>query len=62
MNLIEKNSFCPYCGEPISLLVDSSVSEQNYTEDCEVCCKPMVIHVSVFTEDDILLDVKSEND
>lgn len=62
MNLIEKNLFCPYCGEPISLLVDSSVSEQNYTEDCEVCCKPMVIRVSVSTEDDILLDVKSEND
>ena len=62
MNLIEKNSFCPYCGELISLLVDSSISEQNYTEDCEVCCKPMVIRVSVSTEDDILLDVKSEND
>ena len=62
MNLVEKNSFCPYCGEPITLLIDSSLSEQNYVEDCEVCCKPMVIQVRVFTEDDIILDVRSEND
>ena len=35
MNLVENNSFCPYCGEPITLLIDSSLSEQNYVEDCD---------------------------
>ena len=38
---------CPYCGEPISLLVDSSCEEQSYVEDCEVCCRPMVVNVQV---------------
>ena len=34
---------CPYCGEPIELLLDSSVAEQEYIEDCQVCCRPMVV-------------------
>lgn len=39
---------CPYCGEPIALLVDASVEAQSYTEDCQVCCQPIV--VDAFTE------------
>jgi len=32
---------CPYCWEMFDLLVDSSVSRQEYVEDCEVCCRPI---------------------
>ena len=39
------NSTCPYCGEPIELLVDCSVRKQNYIEDCQVCCKPITVRV-----------------
>jgi len=38
---------CPYCGEPISVLVDCSCDEQTYVEDCQVCCQPMVVQVVV---------------
>lgn len=38
---------CPYCGEPISVLVDCSLEQQTYVEDCQVCCQPMVIHALV---------------
>ena len=38
---------CPYCGEAIELLVDTSQKEQDYVEDCQVCCKPMKVHASV---------------
>ncbi|MFC4723520.1 CPXCG motif-containing cysteine-rich protein [Geojedonia litorea] len=38
---------CPYCWETISVLVDSSVSFQNYIEDCEVCCNPIQIALSI---------------
>jgi len=34
---------CPYCGEMISLLLDLSVEEQTYIEDCSVCCQPMTV-------------------
>ncbi|MEW2921330.1 CPXCG motif-containing cysteine-rich protein [Muricauda sp. ANG21] len=34
---------CPYCWEEISFLLDSSVSDQTYVEDCEVCCNPIEV-------------------
>ena len=34
---------CPYCWENISMLIDNSVSTQNYIEDCEVCCNPIQV-------------------
>lgn len=39
---------CPYCWETISMLIDISVEEQQYIEDCEVCCNPIQLNVSVF--------------
>jgi hypothetical protein len=41
---------CPYCGERIELQVDCSVEEQDYIEDCQVCCRPINIHVAVDDE------------
>ena len=38
---------CPYCGESIELLIDCSISVQEYIEDCEVCCRPISLSVSV---------------
>lgn len=40
-------TYCPYCGEPIELVVDASVQEQTYTEDCFVCCRPIIVHAVV---------------
>lgn len=36
---------CPYCGERIVLLVDGSAGDQDYIEDCQVCCRPINIYV-----------------
>ena len=41
---------CPSCGERIELLVDCSIHEQTYIEDCEVCCRPIII-VAMTSED-----------
>ena len=43
--LIEHFFTCPYCFESISVLIDTSIPQQNYIEDCEVCCNPMEIKV-----------------
>lgn len=53
---------CPYCGEPITLLVDRSCEEQSYVEDCEVCCQPMVVSVFVYEDGQVGLSVKREDD
>ncbi|MDX5325493.1 MAG: CPXCG motif-containing cysteine-rich protein [Bacteroidota bacterium] len=36
---------CPHCFSEISIIVDLSVDEQEYIEDCEVCCNPIEFHV-----------------
>ncbi len=36
---------CPYCWEEISMLLDTSVTNQTYIEDCEVCCNPIEVNV-----------------
>ena len=40
---IEHFFICPYCWEEISMLLDLSVTRQQYIEDCEVCCHPIEI-------------------
>ena len=53
---------CPYCGEPISLLVDSSCEEQSYVEDCEVCCQPMVVNAQVDAEGQVFVHVLRDDE
>jgi hypothetical protein len=38
---------CPYCWEDVSMLVDYSVSNQNYIEDCEICCNPIQLDIVI---------------
>jgi hypothetical protein len=42
-----QNIQCPYCWETIELVIDHSVVEQDYIEDCEVCCRPIRLMVAV---------------
>lgn len=36
---------CPYCGESFSTLVEVIDEDQQYIEDCYVCCRPIVFKV-----------------
>jgi len=42
---------CPYCWETISMLLDKSVSNQTYIEDCEVCCNPIELTVKFIDQE-----------
>ncbi len=46
MLLTEQTLACPCCGESISLVLDLSIPEQSYVEDCSVCCRPMLLAYS----------------
>jgi len=46
MEQLEQEFQCPCCGEIITMLLDLSVPSQAYTEDCEVCCRPILIRYS----------------
>jgi hypothetical protein len=56
----EHADYCPCCGEPITLLLDPSVPEQEYVEDCEVCCRPMIVTVSAY-EGSVSASVRAEH-
>jgi len=44
---------CPTCGESIVIPLDPSGGpEQQYVEDCPVCCNPNVIRVEFFDGDE----------
>jgi len=53
---------CPYCGEPIELLVDASAGDQQYIEDCSVCCRPIVVTVTVDGDGQPALAVRAEDE
>jgi Cysteine-rich CPXCG len=37
---------CPYCGEANEIALDpGSGEDQEYVEDCQVCCKPWLMYV-----------------
>lgn len=38
---------CPYCGEAFETTVDTSAGDQEYIEDCYVCCRPITFRLKL---------------
>lgn len=53
---------CPYCGENIEIVVDLSVSEQSYIEDCSVCCRPITFFVAVETDGQVSVQAARDDE
>ncbi|MCP1675360.1 hypothetical protein J2T57_002508 [Natronocella acetinitrilica] len=54
---------CPYCWEHFSTVVDYSAGEQEYVEDCQVCCRPIVLTLRVGMDGELTnVDVYPEQD
>jgi transcription elongation factor Elf1 len=62
MQQSEQHFRCPYCGERISVLVDHSELQQDYIEDCEVCCRPIVLNVQISEHDHVRLVARRGDD
>lgn len=50
--VLEVRVQCPYCWEHFTLLIDGSVDDQEYTEDCEICCRPIDFSIAIDDDDD----------
>jgi hypothetical protein len=59
MHLHEEQITCPFCWECITIFVDPSES-QTYTEDCSVCCRPILIKTEVYG-DEVSVQVTQED-
>lgn len=53
---------CPYCGERIALLIDVSAGNQEYIEDCQVCCRPISLSVTVGEQGEVQVEAHREDD
>lgn len=54
---------CPYCGEQIELALDPGGGQaQEYVEDCEVCCRPLMLTVSWDDEGAAHVDAATDDD
>ena len=53
---------CPYCAESITMLIDGSVQQQRYIEDCEVCCRPIVLSYVVDEDENVQLIAQREDE
>lgn len=52
---------CPTCGEDIVIPLDRSAGEeQEFVEDCPVCCRPNVIRVLIDAEFGAVVSAESE--
>jgi len=51
---------CPYCAEPIDIVVDTSM-EQQYIEDCSVCCRPIHLAIHIRDNGDIQVQAVDED-
>jgi hypothetical protein len=45
---------CPYCGESFDISVDCSAGNEQYVEDCPVCCQPIEIATDVDLDGNLL--------
>jgi hypothetical protein len=53
---------CPYCGEYIDIAVDVLTEGQSYVEDCQVCCRPIVVTITLDDEGEPSASVMREDD
>ena len=52
---------CPYCGERIEIIIDCSIEQQTYVEDCSVCCRPITLDIS-FADGNMIISPSHENE
>jgi transcription elongation factor Elf1 len=58
---VEATYVCDTCGEEIVVSVDvSGGRQQDYVEDCPVCCNPMVLHVEIDPDGDVRIASEHE--
>ncbi len=60
MDQLEQPIQCPFCGETIWILIDPSAGPTRYTEDCQVCCRPIDMHVSFDVDGDAIVRTERE--
>jgi hypothetical protein len=51
---------CPFCGQEFELMIDTSIAHQQFTTDCEVCCRPFRVFAECEPGEILALDAQGE--
>lgn len=51
---------CPFCGQTFELVIDTSIAEQSFLTDCEVCCRPFTVRAECSPGEILSLDAFSD--
>jgi hypothetical protein len=57
---VTKSIQCPYCGQSFDLVIDTSTGTQQFTTDCEVCCRPFEVQAECEPGQILSLEVYAE--
>ena len=50
--------YCPHCGQANEVALDpGSGGEQEYVEDCQICCRPWLMYVKYERDGSAVVDV-----
>jgi hypothetical protein len=53
---------CPYCSQPNTLTVDlTGGAHQDFTVDCEVCCAPVAVRLTLAGDRVVAVKTEREN-
>ena len=63
MNPVETfTDLCPWCSESVTFEFDTTFAEQEYIEDCSVCCAPILVKIRVLDEGDPEVELHRDNE
>jgi len=53
---------CPYCWESFEVMIDHCGENQQYIEDCQICCQPINFNILVGEMQEVQVSVSAENE
>jgi hypothetical protein len=51
---------CPFCGQEFDLVIDTSIALQQFTTDCEICCRPFEVFAECEPGKVVSLEVRGQ--
>lgn len=61
-DLFTQQVLCPYCGERFEAVIDPGQADSRYTEDCYVCCQPIIFNCALTIDNQLTVTTHREDD
>lgn len=55
-------AYCPYCNGELALHIDCCELDQEYQEDCQHCCQPIIVTTGSNSRGEVVVSVRTESD